>query len=55
MWPASRNVDRYHTTFDHDGLISNAGLIVNATLMSASVSRTSSHVGFAPVHPIRVA
>ena len=26
--------DRYETTFDHDGLIANAGLIVVATLMS---------------------
>lgn len=33
MWPVSRTIDRYDTTFDHDGLISNAGLIVTATLM----------------------
>ena len=34
MWPVSRTIDRYDTTFDHDGLIANAGLIVTATLMS---------------------
>lgn len=33
MWPVSRTIDRYDTTFDHDGLISNAGLIITATLM----------------------
>jgi hypothetical protein len=33
VWPVSRTIDRYDTTFDHDGLISNAGLIVTATLM----------------------
>lgn len=33
MWPVSRTIDRFDTTFDHDGLISNAGLIVTATLM----------------------
>ena len=33
MWPVSRTIDRYDTTFDHDGLISNAGLVVTATLM----------------------
>jgi Transposase DDE domain group 1 len=33
VWPVSRAIDRYDTTFDHDGLISNAGLIVTATLM----------------------
>jgi hypothetical protein len=31
VWPVSRTIDRYDTTFDHDGLISNAGLIVTAT------------------------
>jgi hypothetical protein len=30
----SRTIDRYDTTFDHDGLIANAGLIVTATLMT---------------------
>jgi len=30
----SRTVDRLETTFDHDGLVANAGLIVTATLMS---------------------
>lgn len=34
MFPVSRTIDRYDTTFDHDGLIANAGLIVLATLMS---------------------
>ncbi len=34
MFPVSRSIDRYDTTFDHDGLIANAGLIVIATLMS---------------------
>jgi hypothetical protein len=33
VWPVSRTIDRYDTVFDHDGLISNAGLIVTATLM----------------------
>jgi hypothetical protein len=30
----SRTIDRLETTFDHDGLVANAGLIVTATLMS---------------------
>jgi hypothetical protein len=34
VFPLSRTIDRYETTFDHDGLIANAGLIVIATLMS---------------------
>ena len=34
MFPVSRTIDRFDTTFDHDGLIANAGLIVAATLMS---------------------
>lgn len=34
MFPVSRTLDRYETTFDHDGLIANAGLIMIATLMS---------------------
>lgn len=34
MFPVSRTIDRYETSFDHDGLIANAGLIVMATLMS---------------------
>lgn len=33
MWPASRTIDRYNTTFDRDGLISNAGPIITATLV----------------------
>ncbi len=33
MWPVSRTIDRYEATFDHHGLISNAGLLVTATLM----------------------
>jgi hypothetical protein len=27
VWPVSRTIDRYDTTFDHHGLIANAGLI----------------------------
>ena len=27
MWPVSRTIDRYDTVFDHDGLVSNAGLL----------------------------
>ena len=34
MFPLSRTLDRYDTSFDHDGLIANAGLIVIATLIS---------------------
>jgi hypothetical protein len=34
VFPVSRTINRYDTTFDHDGLIANAGLIVVATLMS---------------------
>jgi hypothetical protein len=34
VFAVSRTIDRYETTFDHDGLIANAGLIVVATLMS---------------------
>ena len=34
MFPVSRTIDRYDTTFDHDSLIANAGLIVIATLMA---------------------
>jgi hypothetical protein len=34
VFPVSRTIDRYETSFDHDGLIANAGLIVIATLMS---------------------
>ena len=30
----SRTIDRFDATFDHDGLIADAGLIVIATLMS---------------------
>jgi len=33
VWPLSRTIDRYDTTFDHDGLVANAGLVVTATLM----------------------
>jgi hypothetical protein len=33
VWPVSRTIDRYDTTFDHHGLVSNAGLVVTATLM----------------------
>jgi hypothetical protein len=31
---SSRKIDRLETTFDHDGLVANAGLIVPATLMA---------------------
>ena len=34
MFPVSRTIDRFDATFDHDGLIANAGLIMIATLMS---------------------
>ena len=34
MFPVSRTLDRYDVSFDHDGLIANAGLIMAATLMS---------------------
>lgn len=34
MFPVSRTIDRFETTFDHDGLIANAGLIMIATLVS---------------------
>jgi len=33
VWPVSRTIDRYDTSFDQDGLVANAGLIVIATLM----------------------
>ena len=34
MSSSSRKLDRLEATFDHDGLVANAGLIVPATLMS---------------------
>ena len=34
MWSSSRTIDRLETTFDHGGLVANAGLIVPATLMA---------------------
>ena len=34
MRTSSRNLDRFETTFDHDGIVANAGLIVVATLMA---------------------
>ena len=34
MFPVSRTLDRHRVTFDHDGLIANAGLVVPATLMA---------------------
>ena len=34
MLPVSRTIDRFDATFDHDGLIANAGLLMIATLMS---------------------
>ena len=53
MFPVSRKIDRYDTTFDHDGLIANAGLITVATLMSrlgleALVNRWVQTGSFAP-------
>ena len=44
MFPVSRTIDRYDTSFDHDGLIANAGLIVVATLMSRlGLERLANH------------
>ncbi|MGI9615770.1 MAG: IS1380 family transposase [Acidimicrobiales bacterium] len=34
MSVSSRDLDRLETTFDHDGLVANAGLIIPATLMT---------------------
>ena len=34
MRSSSRNLDRFETTFDHDGLVANAGLILAGTLMA---------------------
>ena len=34
MKSSSRNLDRFETTFDHGGLVANAGLILAATLMA---------------------
>lgn len=34
MSASSRNLDRLETTFDHEGLVANAGLLVAATLMA---------------------
>lgn len=34
MSTSSRTIDRLETTFDHDGLVANAGLVVTATLMA---------------------
>ena len=33
MSVSSRKLDRLHATFDHDGIVANAGLIVAAMLM----------------------
>ena len=33
MSASSRNLDRLQATFDHDGIVANAGLLVPATLM----------------------
>ena len=44
MFPVSRTIDRYDTSFDHDGLIANAGLIAVATLMSRlGLERLTNH------------
>lgn len=34
MSASSRNLDRLRATFDHEGLVANAGLVVSATLMA---------------------
>ena len=34
MPASSRNLDRLEATFDHDGLVANAGLVVASTLMA---------------------
>ena len=34
MRASSRNLDRFETTFDHDGLVANAGLILAGTLIA---------------------
>ena len=34
MRASSRNLDRFETTFDHGGLVANAGLILAGTLIS---------------------
>jgi len=31
---SSRKIDRLHATFDHDGIVANAGLILVSTLMT---------------------
>ena len=44
MFPVSRTLDRFNTSFDHDGLIANAGLVVVATLMSRlGLERLANH------------
>ncbi|WP_428122343.1 hypothetical protein [Candidatus Poriferisodalis sp.] len=34
MSGSSRSLDRFATTFDHEGLVANAGLILAGTLMA---------------------
>ncbi len=34
MSTSSRRIDRLQATFDHDGIVANAGLVVPATLMA---------------------
>ena len=34
MSASSRKIDRLQATFDHEGIVANAGLIVAATLMA---------------------
>ncbi len=34
MSSSSRGIDRLEATFDHDGIVTNAGLVVLATLMA---------------------
>ena len=38
MFPLSRTIDRYETSFDHDGLIANAGLIVVGMLIEGTAA-----------------
>ena len=42
MSVSSRSLDRFATTFDHEGLVANAGLILAATLMDRLGHTTAS-------------
>ena len=62
MFPVSRTIDRFEATFDHDGLVANAGLIVVATSTrspdvthgSAPVSSPSPHLTVDRMPPLSV-